>query len=72
MQDHGLTPLFLPTDASWLNPIEKLWRWLKLDSLHLPTLASDLETLGSQVRGFLDGFSSASDPLLRYVGLLLD
>lgn len=23
MQDHHLTPLFLPTYASWLNPIEK-------------------------------------------------
>ena len=23
--------LLLPTYASWLNPIEKLWRWLKQD-----------------------------------------
>ena len=72
MQDNRLTPLFLPTYASWLNPIEKLWRWLKQDVLHLHTLASDLETLRTQVRNFLDGFTSGSDPLLRYVGLLLD
>jgi len=70
MQDHGLTPLFLPTYASWLNPIEKLWRWLRQDILHLHTLPNDLETLRSQVRDFLDSFSSGSDPLLRYVGLL--
>ena len=70
MQDHRLTPLFLPTYASWLNPIEKLWRWLKQDILHLHPLAVDLQTLRSQVRDFLDGFAPGSDPLLRYVALL--
>jgi len=70
MQDNHVTPLFLPTYASWLNPIEKLWHWLKQDILHLHTLASDLGTLRSQVRDFLDGFAAGSDPLLRYVGLL--
>jgi hypothetical protein len=24
-----ITPVFLPTYAPWLNPIEKLWRWLR-------------------------------------------
>ncbi len=72
LQAHNLTPLFLPTYASWLNPIEKLWRWLKQDILHLHTLASDLNTLRAVVCDFLNGFASASDPLLRYVGLLLD
>ena len=72
MQEHGLTPLFLPTYASWLNPIEKLWRWLKQDILHLHTLANDLNTLRTQVCNFLNAFASGSDPLLRYVGLLLD
>jgi transposase len=72
MQEHGLTPLFLPTYASWLNPIEKLWRWLKQQILHLHTLANDLYTLRSLVCNFLNAFASGSDPLLRYVGLLLD
>ena len=70
LHDHRLTPLFLPTYASWLNPIEKLWRWLKQDILHLHTLAKDLETLRTQVRDFLDTFASDPDPLLHYVGLL--
>lgn len=70
MQDQALTPLFLPTYASWLNPIEKLWRWLRQDILHLHTLANNLETLRAQVRDFLDSFTSGSDLLLRYVGLL--
>jgi transposase len=72
MQNNDLTPLFLPTYASWLNPIEKLWRWLRQDVLHLHSLAHDLETLRAQVRNFLDAFSLGSDPLLRYVGFLLD
>lgn len=72
LRSNALTPLFLPTYASWLNPIEKLWRWLKQDILHLHKLANDLETLRSQVRDFLDSFASGSDSLLRYVGLLLD
>ncbi len=24
-----IEPIWLPTDAPWLNPIEKLWRWLR-------------------------------------------
>lgn len=70
LQFHHLTPLFLPTYASWLNPIEKLWRWLKQDILHLHSLSNDLESLRTLVRAFLDAFVSGSDPLLRYVGLL--
>ena len=70
LHDQRLIPLFLPTYASWLNPIEKLWRWLKQDVLHLHPLSNDLEILRTQVRNFLDAFTSGSDPLLHYVGLL--
>ncbi|MBI1876839.1 MAG: transposase, partial [Chloroflexi bacterium] len=67
---HQLTPSFLPTYASWLNPIEKLWRWLKQAVLHLHRWAGDLKTLRQQVIEFLDRFQDGSDPLLHYVGLL--
>ena len=67
-----LSLLFLPTYASWLNPIEKLWRWLKQDLIHLHRYAADLETLRQQVRAFLDPFAQGSPDLLRYVGLLVD
>ena len=70
MRDHNLTPLFLPTYASWLNPIEKLWRWLKQEVLHLHRFAHLLERLRQCVNEFLDQFHSGSDRLLRYVGLL--
>lgn len=69
-QSERLTPLFLPTYASWLNPIEKLWRWLKQDVLHLHQWADALETLRKKVCLFLDQFASGSDALLRYAGLL--
>ncbi len=62
--------LSLPTYASWLNPIEKLWRWLKQDILHLHRLSSDWQALKQLVADFLDQFSSGSTDLLSYVGLL--
>lgn len=62
----------LPTYASWLNPIEKLWRWLKQEVLHLHRLADDLPELRTAIDRFLDRFAFCSDQLLRYVGLYDD
>jgi transposase len=59
----------LPTYASWLNPIEKLWRWLKQDVLHLHRLSDQLTELRAAVNRFLDRFAAGSIDLLRYVGL---
>jgi len=70
LREQGLTPLFLPVYASWLNPIEKLWHWLRQEVLHLHPLANRLEQLRALVRAFLDRFQNGSDDLLRYVGLL--
>jgi transposase len=70
LQLQRLKPLFLPTYASWLNPIEKLWRWLKQDVLHLHRLAAQLKDLRRQVLDFLDQFANGSLALLRYVGIL--
>lgn len=64
-----LEPVWLPTDSPWLNPIEKLWRWLKGDVLKGHRLAADWPALRLQVRHFLDQFASGSDALLQYVGL---
>ncbi len=60
----------LPTYAPWTNPIEKLWRWLYQEVLHLHRLADRLDELRAQVDHFLDGFANGSLDLLRYVGLL--
>jgi transposase len=59
----------LPTYASWANPIEKLWRKLKQELLHLHPLADDLPALRQAIDDFLAAFAHASPDLLRYVGL---
>lgn len=60
----------LPTYASWLNPIEKLWRWLRQTVSHLHPFADDSDALKAAVAAFLDRFTHGSQPLLRYIGLL--
>lgn len=62
--------LCLPTYASWCNPIEKLWRWLKQDVLHLHRLSDDWQALKQAVESFLNRFENGSSHLCRYVGLL--
>ncbi len=62
--------VFLPTYASWLNPIEKLWRWLRQEVLHLHRLSDDWHALKQAVLDFMQPFVSGSTELLHYVGLL--
>jgi DDE superfamily endonuclease len=64
----------LPTYASWLNPIEKLWRWLRQDVVHLHPWADAVPALRAAADGFLGQFTAGSDAahaLRRYVGLEL-
>ena len=62
--------MWLPTYAPWLNPIEKLWRWLRQDQLYVHRLAQDWSVLRQRVNAFFDQFAAGSHALLRYVGLL--
>jgi hypothetical protein len=59
----------LPTYAPWTNPIEKLWRLLKQDYLHLHREAQDWRELTRGVAHFLDRYEVPSPELLRYIGL---
>lgn len=59
----------LPTYASWCNPIEKLWRWLKQEVLHLHRQADDWDNLKKEIKQFLDRFRQHSMELLKYIGL---
>jgi DDE superfamily endonuclease len=59
----------LPTYASWTNPIEKLWRNLRQDVLHLHRFEDDWDSTKQAVTSFLDQFAHGSPDLLRYVGL---
>ncbi len=67
-----LEPVWLPTYAPWLNPIEKLWHWLRRDVLKGHRLADDWPQLRQHVNTFLDQFAHGSPALLRYVGLIGD
>jgi transposase len=64
-----IEPVWLPTYSPWLNPIEKLWRWLRQDVLKLHRLAGDWSSLRDRVNQFLGQFAAGSPDLLRYVGL---
>lgn len=65
-----IEPVWLPTYSHWLNPIEKLWRWLRQSVLRLHRWAADWSELLARIHAFLDQFSSGSFDLLHYVGLL--
>lgn len=67
-----IEPIWLPTYAPWLNPIEKLWRWLRESVLKLHRLAGNWKEVRERVNRFLDQFAHDSQALLRYVGLLGD
>lgn len=67
-----IEPVWLPTYAPWLNPIEKLWRWLRQTVLRLHRLANAFSALRQRVNQFLDQFTHGSEDLLQYVGLLGD
>lgn len=64
--------LCLPTYASWLNPIEKLWRWVRQRVLHLHRLSDDWDALKQAVLDLMLQFAFGSTDLLHYVGLLPD
>jgi transposase len=65
-----ITPVWLPTYAPWLNPIEKLWRWLRQDILKMHRWVEDWPRVKQRVHDFLDQFAHGSPDLLRYVGLV--
>ncbi len=71
-----IEPVWLPTYAPWLNPIEKLWRWLRQTVLRNHRLADDWDLLKQRVADAFARVASGGTPattaVLRYVGLLGD
>ena len=59
----------LPTYASWLNPIERLWKWLKANLMHLHPFAFDFNELINQVDQMLSLLANGSNEILSFVGL---
>jgi transposase len=65
-----IKPVWLSTYAPWLNPIEKLWRWLRQDVLKMHRWVEDWPQVKQRVRDSLNPFAHGSPDLLRYVGLV--
>lgn len=59
----------LPTYAPWTNFIEKVWRKLYQEVLHLHEFADSWDTLQATVEKWLAQFINGSTELLSYVGL---
>jgi len=59
----------LPTYAPWTNPVEKFWRKLKQEVLHLHPFSDDWPALQQVVQTFLDRFADGSESLLLELGL---
>jgi transposase len=61
--------LRLPTYAPWTNPIEKVWRKLNQELLHMHDFGDDWAGLKAAVGVWLEKHADGSTALLRYVGL---
>ena len=72
LQHSKITLLFLPTYAPWLNPIEKVWRKLKQEILHLHRYRSRWNDLQERVEAWLIQYDRPAPDLLQYVGLSRD
>lgn len=72
LQSSKITLVFLPTYAPWLNPIEKVWRKLKQEILHLHRYSSRWKELQERVQYWLEQYNQPSAQLLHYVGLSPD
>jgi transposase len=64
-----IKPVWLPTYAPWLNPIEKLWCWVRQDVLKMHRWVENWPLVKHRVHDFLDQFAHGSQDLLHYVGL---
>jgi len=61
--------LWLPTYAPWLNPIEKLWRWLKQRVTHAHPWCDDFIEYRHHIQAELTRLADEPAALLKYVGL---
>ena len=70
--EENIELLWLPTYAPWLNPLEKMWKWLVADVLSAHRHASHWLYLCWQVEQFFERLTKPSVELLRHCGLFTD
>lgn len=61
--------VWLPTYSPWLNPIEKLWRWLRQHVIHAHPWSESFAELCQAALDALHQLEPGSDMILRYTGL---
>ena len=64
-----LQVLFLPTYAPWLNPIEKLWRWVRQTLGHAHPYSDDFTKFKAQLQSCLAEATHKAVDMLRYCGV---
>jgi hypothetical protein len=67
-----ITLVPLPTYAPWTNPVEKVWRWLYAEVLHLHEFTDRWPELWDVVDAWLAQWADGGPALLHYVGLCSD
>lgn len=70
--DRRIVLVPLPTYAPWTNLMEKVWRKLYQEVLHLHDFVDRWDELKVEVGIWLNQFADGSTALLRYVGLCPD
>ena len=60
----------LPTYSPWLNPIEKVWRWVRQRVTHAHPWCDHFQEFRAHARDELPPLAFGTTEILRYVGLL--
>lgn len=64
--DARLKVLWLPTYAPWLNPTEKIWKWLRQKLVHMHAFSADMQQLRQRIDELLSGINQIPQEILRY------
>lgn len=66
--DARIHVLWLPTYAPWLNPAEKVWKWLRQQLTHMHAFADCFTDLRSKLERTLREAAQNPQAILRYTG----
>ena len=66
--DRRIRVLWLPTYAPWLNPAEKIWKWVRQRLTHMHPFSNDMRTLRSMLDKTLSKINDVPEEILGYTG----
>jgi putative transposase len=64
--DGRVSILWLPTYSPWLNPTEKVWKWVRQRFSHMHEDVEDMDQFGQHLAAALDQAGQDPQALLRY------